>query len=584
MHILNRIHSFIFIVLSVLTFFDLSAKDSCRAIWLRHSCGYTNGQQLLGGNAWGEVVAADKFGNSYNAGNFSGNWFTMDTVIEMNMNRYYINKYDRFGRRLWTSKIMGTTINSIITSNKMLCDDDGNMYICGIMSIDDSAYLSPNWYPIGGGFIAKYDSNGNNIWCKYVTRQSSSPIVFTDMSISGNTIYACGTMGYGTSIIDGISFISPKSQSGVIMSVSLDGQILQSEMLDTSTTTMIYGIEASKTSNAVYIIGEYLNGDVKKDGQTLTYTDNGTHSFIIAMNQTFDVQWMRKGITYIGMNGGVWGSDIKCLRSIELDSLDNIYAIGNGNGDSTVFGSLRFSHFIPKQYAQDVYLVKYDKTGKEQWLKHGGSGENDNAWDIITDKAGNSIIAVMGGFNTLYNFVFDNDSIQRYHGGLVSYDANGQLRYVKKLQEARSLRKLTWGIGSTFYGTGTGVIYKMPYDTLEIAQCEDTIHSSLANYKLVMVQFNDERSTILGLHETDQSSGIVSNHDGTIFIPFLQMRPLHAITLTDITGKQISLLESDIHQTQNGFLLNTNFLHSGIYFLKVIQHTSCPFIKMIVIQ
>lgn len=575
---------FIFFLLLGFTFIDSDAKDDCKAIWLRHSCGYTNGQQLLGGNAWGEVVAADKFGNSYNAGNFSGNWFTMDTVIEMNMNRFYINKYDRYGKRIWTSKIMGTTINSIITSNKMLTDDDGNIYICGIMSVDDSAYLAPYWYSIGGGFIAKYDSNGNNIWCKYVSRKSSSPIVFTDMSISGNTIYTCGTMGYGTSIIDDISFVSPKSQSGVIMSLSLDGQILQSEMLDTSLTTMIYGIEASKNSNAVYIVGEYLNGDLKKDGQKLSYSDNGTHSFIISMNQSFDVQWMRKGITYIGMNGGIWGSDIKCLRSVELDSLDNIYAIGNGNGDSTVFGSLRFSHFIPGSYAQDVYIVKYDKTGKELWLQHGGSGENDNAWDIITDNAGNSIIAVMSGFNTLYNFVFDNDSIQRYHGGLVSYDANGQLRYVKKLQEARSLRRLTWGIGSTFYGTGTGVIYKMPYDTLVINQCEDTLHSSLANFKTVMVQFNDVRSAILGLPETDKSPGIISIQDGTVFIPSIKMPQLHTITLTDITGKQISLLESDIHQTQNGFLLNTNSLHSGVYFLKSIQNAYSSFIKMIVIQ
>jgi hypothetical protein len=272
------------------------------------------------------------------------------------------------------------------------------------------------------------------------------------------------------------------------------------------------------------------------------------------------------------------------LRSIELDSLDNIYAIGNGNGDSTVFGSLRFSHFIPKQYAQDVYLVKYDKTGKEQWLKHGGSGENDNAWDIITDKAGNSIIAVMSGFNTLYNFVFDNDSLQRYHGGLISYDASGQLRYVKKLQEARSLRRLTWGIGSTFYGTGTGVIYKMPYDTLEIAQCEDTIHSSLANYKLVMVQFNDKRSTILGLHETDQSSGIVSNQDGTLFIPLLNVHQLHSIMMMDITGRIIPLLDSDIQQTQNGVLLSKRSLHSGVYFLKVYSSNAIPIIKMIMIQ
>ena len=584
MHFMNRIHSIIFIVLSVLIFFDLSAKDSCRAIWLRHSCGYTNGQQLLGGNAWGEVVAADKFGNSYNAGNFSGNWFTMDTVIEMNMNRFYINKYDRYGKRIWTSKIMGTTINSIITSNKMLTDDDGNIYICGIMSVDDSAYLAPYWYSIGGGFIAKYDSNGNNIWCKYVSRKSSSPVVFTDMSISGNTIYTCGTMGYGISIIDDITFVNPKSQSGVIMSLSLDGQILQYEMLDTSTTTMIYGIEASKNSDAVYIVGEYLNGDLKKDGQKLTYSDNGTHSFIISMNQSFDVQWMRKGITYIGMNGGVWGSDIKCLRSIELDSSDNIYAIGNGNGDSTVFGSLRFSHFIPGSYAQDVYIVKFDKTGKELWLKHGGSGENDNAWDIITDKAGNSIIAVMSGFNTVYNFVFDNDSIQRYHGGLVSYDANGQLRYVKKLQEARSLRRLTWGIGSIFYGTGTGIIYKMPYDTLVINQCEDTIHSSLANFKTVMVQFNDVKSTTVGISETEQSVGFISIQDGRLFIPSMNSVQSNTVTLMDITGREIPIPRSDIEHIPNGLLLSTTSFHAGVYFIKLIQGNSISIIKMILIQ
>ena len=166
----------------------------------------------------------------------------------------------------------------------MLCDDDGNIYICGIMSIDDSAYLAPNWYPIGGGFIAKYDSNGNNIWCKYVTRQSSSPIVFTDMSISGNTIYACGTMGYGTSTIDGISFVSPKSQSGVLMSVSLDGQILQSEMLDTSTTTIINGNESIET-----IFQKY---QIEPSNISLIYIDNCEEKMLeelIHIHKTYNV-------------------------------------------------------------------------------------------------------------------------------------------------------------------------------------------------------------------------------------------------------------------------------------------------------
>lgn len=553
------------------------SKEDAKAIWLRHSCGYTNGQQLLGGNAWGDAVAADQKGNSYNAGSFSGNWFTMDTIIDMNLNRFYINKYDYNGKRVWTSKIQGTTINSIISANKMLCDQFGNIYICGIMSVDDSAYLSPYWYPIGGGYIAKYDSMGNNVWCKYVARNSTTPISFTDMSIAGDKLYICGNMGYGTAIIDGTSYVSPTSQSSIIMKISLDGIIEHSEMLDTNTTTYLHGIEASPYSNAVYAVGEYLNGTLSKDGISLLHQESATNSMIIKMNTSFDVVWMRRGLTHIGMKGGIWGSDIKCLRSLELDSLENIYAIGNGNGDSTVFGSLKFNHFIPTSYAQDVYLVKYDKYGREQWLKHGGSGENDHAYDIITDKSGNSIIAVMSGFNSIYNFVFDNDSIQRYHGGLVSYDANGTLRYVKKLQEAKSLRKLTWGLGNSFYGTGTGIQYKMPYDSIIVTGCEDTIHGTIANFKLLMVKFQDER-TSNPLHIDDETNTL---NDNDIIIPFDD--EIRSIYMYDISGKEYALSKDNYIISNSTLYLQSTQYKKGIYLIIVKTKQGHTFTKKAVL-
>lgn len=74
------------------------AQSKPSAEWLRHTCGYTNGVNLLGGNVWGDAVCTDRFGNSYNSGSFSGNWFTMDTVIEMLENRFYINKYNARGK------------------------------------------------------------------------------------------------------------------------------------------------------------------------------------------------------------------------------------------------------------------------------------------------------------------------------------------------------------------------------------------------------------------------------------------------------------------------------------------------------
>lgn len=278
------------------------------------------------------------------------------------------------------------------------------------------------------------------------------------------------------------------------------------------------------------------------------------------------------------MNGGIWGSDIKCLRSLELDSLENIYAIGNGNGDSTVFGSLKFNHFIPTSYAQDVYLVKYDKYGREQWLKHGGSGENDHAYDIITDKSGNSIIAVMSGFNSIYNFVFDNDSIQGYHGGLVSYDANGTLRYVKKLQEAKSLRKLTWGLGNSFYGTGTGIQYKMPYDSIIVTGCEDTIHGTIANFKLLMVKFQDKRSSN-PLHIDDETKTL---NDNGIIIPIDD--EIRSIYMYDITGKKYALSKDDYIISNSTFCIQSRYFEKGIYFLNIITNQGYTISRSILIE
>ncbi|MBK7963937.1 MAG: hypothetical protein IPK10_00530 [Bacteroidetes bacterium] len=145
----------IIIVLSLLVTNVLQAQININALWLRHTCGYTNGINLLGGDVWGNAVCADTYGNSYNSGNFSGFWFAMDTVIDMGNNRFYINKYNNNGDRLWTAKAMGTTINSIMTSSRMKCDSLGNVYVCGTFSVDDSVYMAPNWYPVGSGYVAK---------------------------------------------------------------------------------------------------------------------------------------------------------------------------------------------------------------------------------------------------------------------------------------------------------------------------------------------------------------------------------------------------------------------------------------------
>jgi hypothetical protein len=576
-------------IISVLTLIfcaiTINAQTTLSASWLRHSCGYTNGVNLLGGDVWGNAVCADNFGNSYNSGNSMGFWFTMDTIIEMQDNRFYINKYNSSGQRIWTAKAKGTTLNSIMTSTRMECDSTGNIYLCGNFSVDDSVYMAPYWYPVGGGYIAKYDSSGNNIWCRYISRNGTAGVSFTDMSLANGYIYACGIANYGNVIFGTDTFTTIKSQNGFITKLDFNGNIIHSELLDSNSTNEIYGIEVSRVTNDVFIVGEYINDNLSVDGYTLTNTPFATNSFIIKMNNGLTAQWAKKCNTYLHINQTV-GSGTKALKRVALDKLDNLYVVANGNGDSTVIGNLSFNHRISPNgsYAQDIYMVKLDQVGNEIWLRHGGSDEMDFVSDMATDEWGNTILAVSSGSQSTSGLIFGMDTIQQWWGGLVKYDPNGNLLYTQKLQENKTLNALAMSKDSVFYGTGSGKITtQAPFINIPILACEDTT-SGYNNppFKMVMVKFFDNSGSfstaIQNVNYLGYSIDIFPNPTESILnVNFnTNNNKNKLVRVLDVTGKLLIVKE-----TKSNLKLSTNNLASGMYYINITEDDKSKTIKFI---
>lgn len=553
------------------------SQNIMNATWLRHTCGYTNGTNLLGGDVWGDALCTDLFGNSYNSGSFAGYYFTMDTLIDMNTNRFYINKYDAAGNRIWTAKAKGTSINSIMTSSKMLCDSIGNVYICGTFSVEDSAYLAPYWYPIGGGYIAKYDSSGNNIWCKYISRKGTAGVSFNDMSLANGYIYACGIGNYGTIIFGTDTFITNYQQNGFVTKLDLNGNIIKSRLLDSNTVNELHGIVASKYSNHVYLVGEQLGQgatNINVDGHIVPLINNATNSILIKMNSNLVAQWAKGGQTYLNSTA-TWGSGTKSLSRVGIDKYDNIYAIANGNGDSTRFGTLGFNHVVNGGYVQDVYTIKFDANGVEQWLRYGRSAENDVIRDIAVDEYGNSIVSVFSGFNATGGFVFGSDTLPRYYGGLVKYDPLGNILFIKSLQEARSLKALAYGIDSTFYGTGTGFNPGLPYLNLSITQCEDTINGYYnPPYKMIMVKFFDNSSIF-----PNSIKNITSTKNEVTLFPIPAHEFIYIEHHTHFTNNRI-----EIYNMSGQLIIKKEFnrsdkiaietLSGGMYYYKVFSNNN----------
>jgi hypothetical protein len=574
----------LFIIIGVLISGSLHAQNSISATWLRHTCGYTNGVNLLGGDVWGDAVCADKFGNSYNSGSAVGYWFTMDTVIDLNIGRFYINKYDESGLRMWTATARGTSINSIMSSTRMVCDSLGNVYLCGTFAVDDSVYMAPNWYPVGSGFVAKYDSNGNNLWCAYVPRTGSTYISFTDMALINGAIYVSGNMGFGTQSFGPFSFTSTHPQNGIIAKLDLSGNVLHAEQLDPNSVNEVHGIAVSGNTDEIYIVGQYISDPLTIDSQVLTLTADAQNSFIVKYNSSFTALWAKKCITYLHINQVV-GSSVSCLKRIELDKLDNIYVSANGNGDSTNIGALSFTHRIHPtiEYAQDIYIAKLNSNGQEIWLRNGGSDAMDVITDLATDEWGNSILSVYSGQQSISGLIFGNDTMPQWHGGIVKYDPNGNLLYTQELQEARTLQALAMSKDSTFYGTGNGFNPGLPYINLSITQCEDTINGYYnPPYKMVMVKFFDN----YGNFTTSDSELNLSENIFNIYpnpasefiqVDFEESDQSHGfIEIIDLQGKPV--INEKIYGNAK---IDVSKLSYGVYFLKLIKGNRVEVAKFI---
>lgn len=574
----------LFIIIGVLISGSLHAQNSISATWLRHTCGYTNGVNLLGGDVWGDAVCADKFGNSYNSGSAVGYWFTMDTVIDLNIGRFYINKYDASGLRVWTATARGTSINSIMSSTRMVCDSLGNVYLCGTFAVDDSVYMAPNWYPVGSGFVSKYDSNGNNLWCAYVPRTGSTYISFTDMALINGAIYVSGNMGFGTQSFGPFSFTSTHPQNGIIAKLDLSGNVLHAEQLDPNSVNEVHGIAVSGNTDEIFIVGQYISDPLTIDSQILTLTADAQNSFIVKYNSSFTALWAKKCITYLHINQVV-GSSVSCLKRIEMDKLDNIYVSANGNGDSTNIGALSFTHRIHPtiEYAQDIYIAKLNSNGQEIWLRNGGSDAMDVITDLATDEWGNSILSVYSGQQSISGFIFGIDTMPQWHGGIVKYDPNGNLLYTQELQEARTLQALAISKDSTFYGTGNGFNPGLPYINLSITQCEDTINGYYnPPYKMVMVKFFDN----YGNFTTSDSELNLSENIFNIYpnpasefiqVDFEESDQSHGfIEIIDLHGK--SFINEKIYGNAK---IDVSKLSYGVYFLKLIKGNRVEVAKFI---
>ena len=310
----------------------------------------------------------------------------------------FLAKYNSDGKVLWAAKQTGTA--GFDVSSGVSTDRNGNIYVSGYYltnldlysknSTTSSVQLSGSGY---GGFIAKYDSNGNVLWA---AKQSG-----TGTEIS----YDVSTDRYGN--------------------VYIAGDYNQNlDLYSKNSTTSSVQLSA--------IVSGYNTGFIAK------YDKDG------------NVKWAAKqGSTPPA------GANLKSLK-ISTDRNGNVYIAGEFNGNITFYKEDNTPGISFTGSTVDGFLAKYDSNGNVLWAaKQSGTG-TEISYDVSTDRYGNVYIGGDYYTNTpitLYNsddstgVTLSNDGDDSF---IAKYDSNGNVLWAAK-QSGSGTDSVVQGVSSYYY-------------------------------------------------------------------------------------------------------------------------------------
>ena len=244
--------------------------------------------------------------------------------------------------------------------------------------------------------------------------------VFTD---ANNNMYLTGTFYQSATLGDTI--LTGSQFETFISKYNANGQRLWTRGLGVSQSAEGRAIVIDNAGN-VYLTGTFI-GTFTVNGNTFnSFGEN--NFFLIKYNSNGIAQWARKG----GATSYVF--DNKAFgNGLAVDASGNVYASGTFKG-TNVFGSLSLTSATqnPGYYYDDIFLIKYNASGVEQWARRAGGNSNDTGRKVAVN---GSFVYVTGAYTSPADFGGSTVTGNNQTDGFVAkYDLNGAFQSVFRTQ------------------------------------------------------------------------------------------------------------------------------------------------------
>jgi len=396
-------------------------------------------------------------------GKFSGTiQMGTSSLTSSGMTDIFFSKYSLDGQCIWAKKVGGAGEDG---NSCLAFDDQGNIYMSGTgsQSMNFGGFTIPK-----GGFLAKFDPEGNCIWAKNKFEWIpffNSQIRPVGLKILGPDILLGGCMGADTIIhVDTLLISHPGYGSSLICCFDSTGMAKWIREGISKITESISGISIDDEGNIFH--SGYFKDTIVFSGNVLTSTPGKREMFLVSYNKYGQFRWARPTL------GGNYaeGYDLTATRD------GRVAVVGHFRG------LVQFGQFqVQSLSGEDMFIAGYDSLGNCLGVSNYA---NSYGTGICDDPAGNLY------FTCLFN---PSTTI-----GSQTYASYGALDIVVAKCSAIT------GIGDPEPGEEERLLI---FANPTTGKCTVTLPAALQHEKDLVLRVFDSGGRQVGEYPLDQSAG-----------------------------------------------------------------------------
>ena len=360
------------------TFTSAGFRDMFLARYDMAGANISSQQWGAAASEYGWEIAIDAADNIYLAGRFRGT-FAFDALstphISQGETDIFVAMLDPMGNHVWSDSFGGVGFDELWSLD---VSSSGNVVIGGYFrnTVDFGDGMPVTSAGLADGFVASYDSMGNQIWYGTYGDAEDQRVYGTAFDSVGNIIVT--GRHYGSIDFGGGPLVAGGTERDLFL-VKLDPMGIEIWAQDFGGNNEAQlGWDVAIGLNDEIAIGGYNRGTIDFGGGVIGSNDG--KDAVVAM---FDA-----------MGGHLWsvgfgGPGDQEPNAIHIDSKGHLIIVGDAEGDIDFGGGL-----LASAGQQDAFIAKFDRAGTHLWSRLWGGGSDDIAWGVSSDPVTREIVAV----------------------------------------------------------------------------------------------------------------------------------------------------------------------------------------------